>query len=220
MALIRDEDRKYLSEEFEKYLKDKVDLVIFKSDSEDCKYCEQTVEIGKELASINSKINLIVYDFSDEKAREEYGGVTKYPAVVVAKSGEKDGRIKYYGLPSGYEFGSLVEDIKNVSRGGEAPVSSKALEVISKIDKPIKIKVYVTPTCPYCPRAVGTAHKFAILNKNITGEMIESLEFESEAEEVGVSSVPHVVINDEVQFVGALPDDQFAQYVKEAYENA
>ena len=123
-----------------------------------------------------------------------------------------------YGIPSGYEFGSLIEDMKNVSNG-EVEVSSKAMEIINKIDKPVSIKVYVTPTCPYCPKAVGTAHKFAILNKNITGEMIESMEFEQEAEEVGVSSVPHIVINGEVQFVGAYPDDQFAEYVMEAYSN-
>lgn len=78
----------------------------------------------------------------------------------------------------------------------------------------------MTPTCPYCPKAVETAHKFALLNRNITGEMVESLEFENEAEEAGVSSVPHIVINGDVQFVGAYPDEQFAEYVMEAYNQA
>ena len=93
------------------------------------------------------------------------------------------------------------------------------MELLAKVDKPITIKVYVTPTCQYCPRAVGTAHKFALLNKNIKGEMIESLEFDKEASDAGVSAVPHIVINDDVTFVGAYPDDQFAQYVIEAYNH-
>jgi glutaredoxin-like protein len=136
----------------------------------------------------------------------------------VAPKGVVDGRIVYYGIPSGYEFGSLIEDLENVSIG-DADVSKKAVELISKVDKPITIKVYVTPTCQYCPRAVGTAHKFALLNKNIKGEMIESLEFDQEASDVGVSAVPHIVINDDVTFVGAYPDDQFAEYVMEAYNH-
>ncbi|MEM0157103.1 MAG: thioredoxin family protein [Thermoplasmataceae archaeon] len=218
MPLIREEDKKFLMQEFEKHLKDDIDLVIFTSENPECKYCKETVELAEEVSEINGKIHLEKYDFDKDKKEAESFGVEKFPATMVTKHGEKNGRVKYYGIPSGYEFGSLIEDMKNVSNG-EVEVSSKAMEIINKIDKPVSIKVYVTPTCPYCPKAVGTAHKFAILNKNITGEMIESMEFEQEAEEVGVSSVPHIVINGEVQFVGAYPDDQFAEYVMEAYNN-
>ena len=216
MPLIRDEDRQYLVDEFNKNLKEKVDLVVFTSKDSDCRYCKESIQLAEEVAELSDKINFVSYVFEDDKEKAKEFGIEKHPATVVAKSGEADGRIRYYGLPSGYEFGSLMEDLKNVSKG-EAEISSKAMEVISKIDKPVKIQVYVTPTCPYCPKAVGTAHKFALINKNITGEMIESLEFSDEAEEAGVSSVPHIVINGNVQFVGAYPDDQFADYVQEAY---
>ena len=219
MPLIKDEDKKYLQQEFQKHLKGEVDLVVFTSDDANCKYCKETIQLAEEVAGTNEKIHLTVFNFDKDKDAAKDYSVVKYPATVVAKRGEKDGRIKYYGLPSGYEFGSLIESVKNVSKW-EADISSKALEILSKIDKPIKIKVYVTPTCPYCPKAVGTAHKFAIINDNITGEMVESLEFDKEAEDVGVSSVPHIVINDEVEFVGAYPDDQFAEYVLEAYNHA
>jgi glutaredoxin-like protein len=219
MSLIKEEDRKFLSDEFDKYLKDNVDLIVFTSDSADCKYCKETIELASEVAEINNKIKMTVYNIDRDKEIAEQYAVDKFPTTIVARAGEKDGRIKYSGLPSGYEFGSLIEDLKTVS-SGEAEVSSKAIETISKIDKPITIKVFVTPTCPYCPKAVTTAHKFALLNKNITGEMVEALEFEKESEEAGVSSVPHIVINGDVQFVGAYPDDQFAEYVMEAYNQA
>lgn len=219
MPLIKDEDKKYLEQEFEKHMKNEVDLVVFTSDDADCKYCKESVQLADEVSQTSGKIKLIVYNFDKDKDAAKDYGIEKYPATIVSRKGEKDGRIRYYGLPSGYEFGSLVDDIKNVSKW-EADVSSKALEILNKIDKPVTIRVYVTPTCPYCPKAVGTAHKFAILNKNITGEMMESLEFDKEAEEAGVSSVPHIVINGEVEFVGAYPDDQFAEYVMEAYNHA
>lgn len=218
MSLIRDEDKKFLAEEFQKNLKNDVELVIFISSNEDCKYCKETKEIAEELGQINEHIKVKVYDMENDKEVAKNYGIDKYPATVVSKAGKVDGRIRYYGIPSGYEFGSLIEDIKNVSKD-EADLSAKAMEIVSKIDKPIKIQVYVTPTCPYCPKAVGTAHKFALLNSNITGEMIEASEFYKEAEEAGVSAVPHIVINGDVQFVGAQPDDAFAEYILEAYNH-
>ncbi len=218
MALIRDEDKKYLTDEFNKKLKDNVDVVVFTSNNSDCKYCKETLELVDELAALNDKINVVKYVFEDNKDMVEKYSVEKYPATIVAPKGALDGRIVYYGIPSGYEFGSLIEDIENVSIN-DADVSKKAIDLLSKIDKPVTIKVYVTPTCQYCPRAVGTAHKFALLNKNIKSEMIESLEFDKEASDVGVSAVPHIVINDDVTFVGAYPDDQFAEYVMEAFNH-
>lgn len=216
MPLIREEDKQYLTDEFTKNLTNPVDLVVFTSNDSDCKYCKESIQLAEEVAELSDKINFKSYVFEENEDKAKEYGITKYPATVVAKEGEADGRIVYYGLPSGYEFGSLVEDFKLLSTG-EADISSRAMEVISKIDKPVKIQVYVTPTCPYCPKAVGTAHKFALVNKNITGEMIEALEFSDDAEQAGVSSVPHIVINGNVQFVGAYPDDQFADYVQEAY---
>ncbi len=219
MALIRDEDKKYLMDEFNKYVSNDVDIVVFTTSKEECKYCKESIELATEVSELSDKIHFVNYTMEENKDLASKFNVTKYPTTIVTKHGSTDGRIRYSGLPSGYEFGSLIEDIKNVSKW-EADVSSKALEIIKKIDKPLNIKVFVTPTCPYCPKAVGTAHKFAILNPNITGEMVESLEFEKEAEDAGVSSVPHILINGEVEFVGAYPDDQFAEYVLEAYSHS
>ncbi|MCW6170977.1 MAG: thioredoxin family protein [Thermoplasmatales archaeon] len=215
MAWIKEEDQKYLKQEFEKYLKDDVDLNLFVSRNDDCKYCKETEELLNELVVIDKRLHLNVYDYNNSPKEVKEYSVEKYPATIISRHGIVDGRIKYYGMPSGYEFGSLIEDIKNVSKW-EVEVSSKALTLLKEVKKPITIKVYVTPTCPYCPKAVGTAHKFSIVNENITSEMIEALEFEEEAEEVGVSSVPHITINGTVQFVGAQPDDNFAEYVSEA----
>ena len=219
MALIRDEDKNYLSEEFKKYVTNDVDIVVFTTTKQECKYCKETIELASEVSELSNKIHLVKYTMEDNKEEATKFKVEKAPTTIVTKHGSTDGRVRYSGLPSGYEFGSLIEDLKNVSKW-EADISSKALEIIKKIDKPVTIKVFVTPTCPYCPKAVGTAHKFAILNENITGEMVESLEFEAEAEQAGVSSVPHILINGEVEFVGAYPDDQFAEYVLEAYNHA
>ena len=76
--------------------------------------------------------------------------------------------------------------------------------------------VFVTPTCPYCPIAVRASHRFAILNKNIYGDMIEALEFNKLADKYGVFAVPKIVINDKVEFEGAMPDSFLLSKILEA----
>jgi glutaredoxin-like protein len=87
---------------------------------------------------------------------------------------------------------------------------------VRNISKPLHIQVFVTPTCPYCPKAVRTAHQLAIENPNITADMVESIEFPHLANRYSVMAVPKTVINDKIEFVGALPEEQFIDYVLKA----
>jgi len=213
MAYIRDEDKKYLKGEFEKNLKEEVKLLVFTGDN--CQYCGVASAIAAEIAELNSLIKFEEQRIDEDLARKY--GLSHAPTVVITDGEKYQGRIRYVGLPSGYEFSSLVEDIMDVSKRS-AEVSPEVLEKLMRIDKPVIIQVFVTPTCPYCPRAVRTAHRFAILNENITGEMVEAIEFPEWANKWNVMSVPHIVINEDVQFIGAYPDEQYIDYVLQAYE--
>ncbi len=213
MGYIREEDKKYLRSEFEKNLQEEVKLLVFTGDR--CQYCGVAVAIAKEVAELHSLIKFEEHKI-DGKLAQEYG-LDHAPTVVITDGEKYGGRIRYVGLPSGYEFSSLIEDIIDVSRR-TAEVSPEVKEKLMTIDKPVKIQIFVTPTCPYCPRAVRTAHRFAILNENITGEMIEAVEFPEWANKWNVMSVPHIVINEDVQFIGAYPDEQYIEYVLQAYK--
>lgn len=218
MLLISDEVLQQVKEEFDKHLKNQIELVTFTKESGECKYCKQMIGICDELASTSDKITVVNYTAESDPDKVQKFGIDKYPAMIVKRSNSSNGRIRFYGIPAGHEFGSLIEDMKMVS-SDEPVVSSKAMEIISKIDKPVDIKVFVTRTCPYCPRAVIAAHKFALVNDNIVGEMIISSEFPEDTEKYGISSVPHIIINGDVQFVGARGDDEFAKFVQEAYNH-
>jgi len=213
MAYIREEDKKYLKGEFEKNLREEVKLQVFTGDN--CQYCGVAVAIAKEVAELNFLIKFEEHKIEGNLA-EEYG-LQHAPTVIITDGEKYGGRIRYVGLPSGYEFSSLIEDIIDVSRR-DAELSEEVKEKLMRVDKPLKIQVFVTPTCPYCPRAVRTAHRFAILNENITGEMVEAVEFPEWANKWNVMSVPHIVINEDVQFIGAYPDEQYIEYVLQAYE--
>jgi len=87
-------------------------------------------------------------------------------------------------------------------------------ERLSKVNKPVNIKVFVTLGCPHCPGAVEKAHYLALLNDNITADMIEAQTFYDLSEEYNVSSVPKIVINDIYEFVGNQPLEVFLEEIE------
>ena len=67
----------------------------------------------------------------------------KIPATVI--QGDTDTGIRFYGIPSGYEFVSLMEAIK-MSSTGDSGLSPAARDYLKSLDKDVHIQVFVTPT--------------------------------------------------------------------------
>ena len=109
----------------------------------ECQYCKEMRELIEEVAALSDKLSVEVYDFEGDKAVADTLGIDKIPAVAII--GAKDYGIRLYGIPAGYEFGSLIEDIKLVSEGnsGLAPETRKT---VAKLTKPVRIQVFITPT--------------------------------------------------------------------------
>jgi glutaredoxin len=91
--------------------------------------------------------------------------------------------------------------------------------MLAKIDKPLHLQVFVTPTCPYCPKAVRMAHKAAIENENITADMVEAAEFPHLSMRYNVRGVPRTVIGEDFPIEGAVPEMAFVEKVMEAYQS-
>lgn len=215
MAILREEDKREIKKIFSQ-LKDPVTIVHFTQEL-DCQYCSETKELLKEVAELSDKINLEVYNAQiDEEKMKEYE-IDRVPALVPATviRNEKDYGIRYYGIPAGYEFASLLEDIIDVSNH-RLDLDPKVKEKVENIDQPVDIWVFVTTSCPYCPRAVRTAHKFAMANDNIRGVMIEANEYPELSMKYGVQAVPKIVINGKHSFEGAYPEPQFVEEVLKA----
>ena len=145
MALISDDDRKQLEEEFAK-IKDKVRIHFFSSkDAAKCMLCDQTREVLTEVAAISKSVELVEHDDESDKDAIANFNVDKLPAIVFTKEDDKDIGVRIYGIPAGSEFMTLIGAIMDVG-GAEIDVPDWVLEKVKEIDKPVHLQVFVTPT--------------------------------------------------------------------------
>jgi glutaredoxin-like protein len=211
VAYLSKEDQEYLQETFSS-LERPVRLIYFTQQFE-CEYCEIGQEIFSELADFSEKITLEVFDFKENTSEVEQYGIDMIPGLVVAN--EKDYGIRYFGIPGGYEFSSLIEAIIDVSKGITG-LSDATKQAVKRLEKPIHIQVFITLSCPHCPRAVHMAHQMALESEKVRGDMIEASEFPHLVQRYNVGAVPKVVINDTIEFEGALPEHLYLDHVLQA----
>ncbi len=141
MALLRDEDaveiRRRLSE-----MAAPVKLVHFTQEL-DLEYGRETRQVLEELAALSDNLSLEIYDFILDKEKVAEYGVDKVPATVVCNG--KDYGIRYYGMPAGYEFSTVLDAILDVSKG-ESGLDAASKEKLAHLNQPVHLEVFVTPT--------------------------------------------------------------------------
>ena len=120
-----------------------VTLVNFTQDRE-CQFCRETRQLVEELGSLSDKLRVRIHDFTADTARAHELGVDKIPAIALLGE-EEDSRIRFYGIPSGYEFATLIDDILSVSRR-DSGLGARSRERLAKLQTPLHIQVFVTPT--------------------------------------------------------------------------
>jgi len=231
MAILKESDKKEVQKRLAVMNKTvKVITVLPESDiivpgRRECMYCNEVKELMSDLVATTDKLSLVLIDpLKQPETAQEYGLKKDslgfmYPAItfsVLEDDGqEKHYNIWFYGIPAGYEFATLLDDIILLSTGN-VKLNKALLPQLAAINTKVTMDVFVTPTCPYCPKAVFTAHQFAYLNPNFTGNMIEASEFEELTNRWNVYGVPKTVINEKIEVEGAVPENLMLDYVKNA----
>ena len=109
----------------------------------ECDYCNDTRQLCEELAELSDKLSVQVFNFVADEDKAQAYNIDKIPAIAVV--GEKDYGVRFFGVPSGYEFMSLLDSIKTVS-AGKVAFMPETEAFLGDLERPLHIQVYVTPT--------------------------------------------------------------------------
>jgi glutaredoxin-like protein len=220
MPLIRQQDARELRAHLEEHLEGPVTIDLFTRPASrlvvpgrECEACEDTQALLEEVAGLSGKIRLNVHDFFADDGAASRLDADRIPAIILGGQGR--GRVRYFGIPGGYEFTSFLEGLIEVGNGS-TDLSPETRQALAGLTKPVRIRVFVTPSCPFCPGAARLAQKMAVESDKVTADIVEASEFPDLVRRFGVQGVPKTVVNDVVEFVGAQPETRFLEHVLRA----
>ena len=108
-----------------------------------CQTCRETGELLAELAGLSNNITIVTHDLVAEADEAKRQGIERIPALVFEGKGR--GKVRYFGIPAGYEFAVLIEALFDVSRGTTG-LSPATRQQVANLPKPVHLEVLVTPT--------------------------------------------------------------------------
>ena len=111
---------------------------------QECETCKDTRSLLEEVASLSEKIKLEVHEFSTDSEAARAHGIDRIPAFVMTADGVK-GKVRYFGMPAGYEFSVLLGSLLDVSKG-KSELSEPSIEMLQTLNTNLHIQVFVTPT--------------------------------------------------------------------------
>lgn len=136
-----------VKELFNKELNQHVEIIFFGRE-ENCEYCDDTLQLVKEVTALSDKLSHTRYDLDNDPEVARKFNVKLAPGLVIAardKETLKDYGVRYAGIPSGHEFSSLIHDLILVS-GRDSGLSEDTRQRIKDLKKPVHLQVFVTPT--------------------------------------------------------------------------
>ncbi len=209
--MVLDEATKNQVKEMLQKMQDEVNIVYVDKESP---LNKQIKELVQELSELNDKLKLTTYNHDDKEAKVL--GLEDAPAIVLLGKNIK-GRIVYYGIPSGYEFATLLDTIIRASTNNPG-LTAKSIEFLDGLKEKMKMSVFVTPTCPHCPTSASIAFRYAMYSDKVIGQVVEASEFPEWSQRFNVMGVPKIVINDKGSYVGGYPEDLAVDQIKQALQ--
>lgn len=150
MAFLNDQDAAFVRKRLSGEMEHPVRLVFFAPSvgglalpGADWEMAEYTRKILKEVAGLSDRIALEEHSMVSEPEVVSQYGVARPPATAVI--GAQDYGIRYYGMPAGYEFVTLLDVIIDVSRGRNG-LSQATLAALAALPADAHLQVFVTPT--------------------------------------------------------------------------
>ncbi len=181
-----------------------IDLLLFAYPAEDNPFTQANRQVIRAFRQVSDKITFREYSLDHELARKYQ--VSHSPTLVVAPDRY---RIRWIGAPMGEEGRTFLELLMLVGRA-DSQLSDQSRAVIDKIKDPRDVKVFVSPSCPYCPQEAVNAIRAAIeAPERISLEIIDIQCAPELAEPYGANSVPQAFANEVQIGLGAQSEEVF-----------
>ena len=140
-----------------------------------------------DIASVNDKLSLVERDVAELRS----------PISFALYVNDEPTGIIFSGIPSGHEFNSLVLAMLHAT-GTDMKLDSGIQQIIKAVESPLQFEVYVSLSCHNCPDVVQALNQFALLNPNISSEMIDGGLYPELIEQNNIQGVPTVLLNGQV----------------------
>jgi glutaredoxin-like protein len=179
-----------------------------------CSACEGAYSLLKTLEELsNGKFSFEEISIEEQPEEAIKYKVSRIPAILFLNDDGKE-IIRYSAHPTGSEFFPFLNSIIYFS-GVRPSYADQILTHLKKIDKS-EMKIFITPTCPYCPETVPVLTLFAIVSKGkITAEVIDVNLNPNIARKYEVQGVPLTVVNEKERIVGMFtPQDLLDKLTK------
>ena len=93
------------------------------------------------------------------------------------------------------------------------------MSMVGEIKEKLKFEIFISLDCHICPDVVQALNKFAILNDNISCEMIDGGLFKEDVEERNIQGVPTIFLNNEFFSSGRTDTSKIINKLKTIYPN-
>jgi glutaredoxin-like protein len=183
---------------------------------EPCATCKPTGDMLRELAALSDLISLRVHMLADEREEAAKYGVERVPGIVLR--GRDGGALKLYGMPGGMEFPSFLDTIGDVSRM-EILLSEESVKALRKVKEDVRVKVFIAPTCPYCPGMARAAFQMTLINPHVKAEVIQIDDFPDIGKRYEVQAVPFTLIAERIAIQGAAHERAMVEQVVKAVQS-
>jgi len=193
------------------FMKDEVTILVF-ADAD--ALSKELVDFTHVLESLSPKVKLDIQNPDGGKnSKMKDLHVERWPMLLLLKGDFN--RIRYYGIPLGYEMSAFSDALAELSSSSTS-LSPKARATLSTVRRKANIKIFVLPTCPFCPTVARHAYRGAIESQKVTAEIIDSRMFPDMATRHAVMGVPKIVLNDNLDITGAITDVEFFDKLRDS----
>jgi len=164
---------------------------------DECKLSDKIRLFLNELSEVVNNENISIEMFSKgENLQLESELTTELkPVIALMDENGKYTGIGYHGVPTGHELKPFMFAIFNIAGPGQI-VDEDICKRAGAL-KPMKLQIGISPTCVMCPELVQSCQHVALINGNITAEMVDLVHFSELRKKFNIMSIPALIINDE-----------------------